>query len=1468
MGNREQGCCLGIGDQGLGARECCLEACGATELHSGTTNIFHSLPSATDHAPQSPAPNPQSLTRPLSNPHSLFPIPYSLLIICFLLFACNNVLIQKNNSPVIAGYGKISIDFVAGNERSLFPVKIFDRYAYTFTKEGEASGVEKIPDSEGFFTLEIGTYTVAVQAFIGSAEPYTLAANGVSPLFNVGHGSNAPVTVYLSEIDTAGKGEFSYTVTFPAGANAIITLQKWPDMDSVPLTPSNLIPGNGITETLELEAGSYLLTLFVSKGGLSAGTSEAVHIRPLLSTEYAKEFNDNDFLQTNFIVTFDANSAASGLPPAPQIVSANFSITLPGPGTLSKTGYIFGGWDTTNDGTGTTYSAGASYLPTGSVILYARWDTGFIVTNTAEWHEALSYISSGGNNRNYTITVAGDLAGTAGIGVYGTGGTGFPGSADNSFGGASNISVTIRGNGKLYLISQGSIVRIRRNQNLYIEDLALEGLKSGQNGLNYDNTIGVVYIDGGNFTMQGSASVYGNTTSANYNFNRGAGVKVDYNGNFIMRDNASVYGNTSADDDGGGVSVEGGNFTMQDNASVYGNKANDRGGGIIVWGRSNFTMKGNSSVHGNTALHFNDFGYGGGIWLGDRDSSFTMQDNASVYGNFSSEGSGVYVAVGGNFTMHDRASIHSNTSNSDSWGGSGGGVYVDFGNMQNPGGNFIMKGSASVFENTASRGGGVYVKFGNERYPQGTFIMQDNTSVHGNTANGTSGDDGGGGVLAWGDFTMQDNASVYGNTAFAMGGGVSVRRGALILLGGNFLMQDSASVHGNISSSHGGGVYINTGILTMQGGASVYNNTSGQYGGGIANLGTFRISGGIVYGSDDLSMRNTAGFEADALMGSVEYGTFSGDIFIEKGSLSDTNNTIRVAGGDLITNVFIPVTGISDLPSSAAVLKPLVLNGTVHPENASNQSIIWSVQNAGGAGAAISGNILNTTSAGTVTVRAIIANGLAVGTPYTHDFNITVTAAPSSIRTYEESVQKVTFTGNTATLTFNNLDLNDIYLVKVNTSETLAAVADTGIVQTNGNGLPVMGHPAATQFQANPPPLPDITPAPSGMLRSFIPPAVGDTRNFFVETSLNSGSFEQKQATLRAAGTHGNIWVMDENYSTSPGGERISSAQANALAENFDIIYPLATNLLGFEYGGGPGGDGGRDGDPKIQILVYSIGSNVLGYFWAKDWYEGYPGGNNAEILYIDAGYVNEEIDLIYSTLAHELQHMIHWNEKQVKRIGLYGIPDSPTWYNEMFSMMTEDILGSLIFAQNPAYMVKQRMPGFLASYYQEGIAEWGGASASYATKYMFGAYLLRNYGGAELVKRLMSNDTVGIDSITSALHEFSAGLNFEQVLSRYSEAMIFSGPYAPQGVVSFEKAHTDIINGITYTVHGFDIWDMQRASSTEKGPVILDLLPRTLRPRSVSVHSVPQWKYKTGSYSITVERPNNPDVELYLMVR
>jgi hypothetical protein len=507
-------------------------------------------------------------------------------------------------------------------------------------------------------------------------------------------------------------------------------------------------------------------------------------------------------------------------------------------------------------------------------------------------------------------------------------------------------------------------------------------------------------------------------------------------------------------------------------------------------------------------------------------------------------------------------------------------------------------------------------------------------------------------------------------------------------------------------------------------------------------------------------------------------------------------------------------------------------------------------------------------------------------------YPVLVGAEPEPPLRYDESVKKVHFTDAAATVNFDKLSENDIYLIKINKSDFVVNAANTGnsaspdgqypmrnygFTYDSERDLPPMGHVAAREFNANPPPIIENQ-MPSRLRAAFVPPVVGDTKFFWVESYHNSGAWVQKQATLRAAGTHGNIWVMDESYSPVDGGKddkKITTAQAEALADKFDVIYPIETNLLGFEYGGGPGGNGGRDNDPKIQILVYDIvdssgNTKAAGFFWSKDYYSqsqlgsGYK-TNLSEIFYLNAGSIDNAPDYMYSALVHEFQHMINFNMKYVKHR-----KNSASWYDEMLSTMAEDVISPLIGVgpANRGHPIQTRINTFLTSYNQVGITEWHTLeSASYAKGYAFGAYLMRNYGGAELLSKILANATTNAESLTAALNEMQNGLDFERAIERYGEAFIFSGSQIPEGSLTFDKTVVTNINGISYTAYGFDIWNRSR-SQNEKGPLVFDVSQVEMRPYSVILHSTDAWKNRTGSFSITLEKPIDQNIAFYLMTR
>jgi hypothetical protein len=396
--------------------------------------------------------------------------------------------------------------------------------------------------------------------------------------------------------------------------------------------------------------------------------------------------------------------------------------------------------------------------------------------------------------------------------------------------------------------------------------------------------------------------------------------------------------------------------------------------------------------------------------------------------------------------------------------------------------------------------------------------------------------------------------------------------------------------------------------------------------------------------------------------------------------------------------------------------------------------------------------------------------------------------------------------------------------------------------------------------------------------------SIGNRKEFWVQKTM-SGGYGRIEAELMATKTHGNIWVSTD----SSAGKSISQAEAEKLAEKFDIIYAKETPIFGFEYGGG-GSDpyGGVDGDPMIQILVYDIfndyspsqNSGVLGYFYSGDEYteqqvenagkSASVKTNQAEIFYIDAHFTNKAPNAIYSTLAHEFQHMINFNQKTIKSNVLAG-----TWYNEMLSMLAEDLIDPFIGieANTDGHPIYMRIPTFLAeNFLLIPPKTWDNTVRSYAIAYAFGAYLVRNFGGVDLLKKMAAPDgLVDEVSINAALKDSSVNplsssvYSFSTAAQRYGEVMLFNQPSGtgPDRVLSFNNT-VSAINDENYKFEGFDIF-----KDFKNKPAVYDAGESfTLKPNAMLIQSKADWQNITGTLSITVNPPTSSSVKSYLMVR
>jgi hypothetical protein len=216
-----------------------------------------------------------------------------------------------------------------------------------------------------------------------------------------------------------------------------------------------------------------------------------------------------------------------------------------------------------------------------------------------------------------------------------------------------------------------------------------------------------------------------------------------------------------------------------------------------------------------------------------------------------------------------------------------------------------------------------------------------------------------------------------------------------------------------------------------------------------------------------------------------------------------------------------------------------------------------------------------------------------------------------------------------------------------------------------------------------------------------------------------------------------------------------------------------------------------------------------VGYFWNKDNLvdtgDIQTPSNQRLMFYIDASLYSKVTsqagetawaetnywpEEIYSTLAHEFQHMIQFYQK-----GLVSRQDGLTadvWINEMCSMLIEDLLAEKMGVSGPRGVAPEdgtagkphnqagRPPVFnyWTDYPWYPEQAWTGSRAyvPYSAAYMLGAWLIRNYGGAETLRKIVQSPDLNESAILNAVAgQTKAPATFKEMLAKWSVAVLLS---------------------------------------------------------------------------------------------
>jgi uncharacterized protein (TIGR02145 family)/uncharacterized repeat protein (TIGR02543 family) len=140
---------------------------------------------------------------------------------------------------------------------------------------------------------------------------------------------------------------------------------------SVPVDAKKYEEGNTVTV---LDSGTLVKTdyKFVGWDTLASGNGIS---HPVGSTFTMKAANVILFAKWAQLcyVRYSGNGNSSGTVPAPASYIAGATVIVAGEGDLVRTDFQFAGWNTTANGSGTSYMPGATFPISSNVTLYAKW---------------------------------------------------------------------------------------------------------------------------------------------------------------------------------------------------------------------------------------------------------------------------------------------------------------------------------------------------------------------------------------------------------------------------------------------------------------------------------------------------------------------------------------------------------------------------------------------------------------------------------------------------------------------------------------------------------------------------------------------------------------------------------------------------------------------------------------------------------------------------------------------------------------------------------------------------------------------------------------------------------------------------------------------------------------------------------------------------------------------------------------
>lgn len=298
-----------------------------------------------------------------------------------------------------------------------------------------------------------------------------------------------------------------------------------------------------------------------------------------------------------------------------------------------------------------------------------------------------------------------------------------------------------------------------------------------------------------------------------------------------------------------------------------------------------------------------------------------------------------------------------------------------------------------------------------------------------------------------------------------------------------------------------------------------------------------------------------------------------------------------------------------------------------------------------------------------------------------------------------------------------------------------------------------------------------------------------DQENTTVELLVNENSFEtETEKTEKVySGKYCNVFFVRN------GDFDITKSQLSSVFETLgnlfdEKIFPNITDILGkFSYS--TIYKNAITCPEKVNIVVADLyydwkktkaeNGGVYGYYCIADLLKNYSFNQDA-IIYLDSYFLSESPESVYSTMAHEFNHMLNYMNK-----GLAAELEFSTWYTEMLSALADAMFENyLVENMTEEQSIAYDRIQFFNTWHNLGFSTWrsgsdyypyGDVYISYGNVFAFGNFLAKNYGGFGLIKEIATNTYVDEDSIEQAVRKITGkpGITFEDILKDFSCAFV-----------------------------------------------------------------------------------------------